>query len=366
MLTRLLEGIAVLLGAVIGGVAMALVAGLGLHRDAPPSLVALSAWLLVFGPPVLAAFLSPRNKGTAFGLSSTLWAVLLFLGVPLYFPGERADALVTGLSLGLGDSSGWTRGLAERVPEPALATPDQPLAATLTETVLPPPPALDDHQIALPYEGEGRRLVVDLAIDHGTRSREIQLLLDTGATYTTLPTSMLRELGLEPKPGDPTMTLHTANGEREAKIVLLDRLWLGDLAVEGVAIATCDPCASDEVSGLLGLNVTGGYNLMIDADRREVVFTRRADFSRHLDIKPFLQVGATVRRLPGQVKVEARVTNNAPRPVSSATVSIHCGEDTWLVDVPAIDPGTTGTAERRLPIHEPCDRYQVGLQAASW
>jgi len=31
-----------------------------------------------------------------------------------------------------------------------------------------------------------------------------------------------------------------------------------------------------------------------------------------------------------------------------------------------IAAGERGTAERRLPAHVPCERYQVGLHAADW
>ncbi|MFK7930322.1 MAG: TIGR02281 family clan AA aspartic protease, partial [Myxococcota bacterium] len=304
----------------------------------------------------------------AFGTALAAWSIGIFLAVPIYFPQERASALLTGLSFGNPDAGPLAKFVANAIPdEPALSEPRAPVAETLIDTPLPPPrTTLKDDQIALPYEGDGRRLSVEIAIQQDGKSRELHFLLDTGATYTTLPTNLLAELGIHPSPDDPSITLHTANGERDARIVLIDKVWLGDLALEGVAVATCDQCASEHNVGLLGLNVTGGYNLAINADRREVVFTRRADYSRHLDVKPFVDVGATVTRLPGRVTVEARLENSANRTVQASQASIHCEDTTWLVDIGPVAPGATESASRSLPAHDACERYQVGLHAATW
>lgn len=367
-MTRIVPILAVILGSLCALLTLATFAGLGLHRDGSPVAVALSAVILVCVPPIFAAIPFKLSRPTALGVALAVWSLAIFFALPVYFPQERTEALITGLSFGSPEAFPFAKAIAGVVPEePTLAEPASPMAETLVDEPTPPPKTpLLDHQIALPYEGDGRRLSVEIVVDQGTDSRELHFLLDTGATYTTLPSSLLAEMGIRPKPSDPTITLHTANGEREARIVLVDKVWLGDLALEGVAIATCDQCASDDNVGLLGLNVTGGYNLTIDADRREVVFTRRQDYSRHLDIKPFVDVSATVTRLPGRVSVEARLTNEADRTVVSSQASVHCRDETWLVDLGPVPPGETTAASRRLPAHEPCDRYQVGLHAANW
>lgn len=363
-----LQGLIAALGCIPALLAMAILAGLGLHREAAASAIATSTVAIVLGPPILAALLVPQRAAAVFGGVAAGWGALIITVVPVYFPGERDDALVTGLSLGSNDLGGMARAVTDAIPPgPDIAEPETPVAESLVAQPAPAPATrLAAHEIALPYEGDGRRLSIEVAVEHGDEMRELQLLLDTGATYTTLPASILRDLGVRPDPDAPVLTLHTAAGEREARVVLIDRLWLGDLPTDGVAIAVCDACASDDTAGLLGLNVTGGYNLNIDADRHEVVFSRRAAFSRHLDIKPFIDVGATVRRLSGRVSVEASLTNDAPRTVESARTSIHCREETWLVDLGPAGPGEEVRARSRLPRHEPCERYQVGLHSAHW
>ena len=77
-------------------------------------------------------------------------------------------------------------------------------------------------------------------------------MLDTGATYTTLPSGVLLRLGRMPPTEAPRLTLNTANGERSAQVVLVDRVWLGDLHLDGVAVTSCEDCASSDNAGLLG------------------------------------------------------------------------------------------------------------------
>lgn len=209
-------------------------------------------------------------------------------------------------------------------------------------------------------------MTVDITVEHGGRAHEFVMLLDTGATFTTLSSRHLEQLGLRPASDSPTITLQTAGGEREANLLLLDRLWLGDLPMDGIAIATCEACASEGIAGLLGLNVTGGFNLSIDADHQEVVFTRRGDYSRHLDIKPFVDIGATIQQLGDRVRARPWLQNRSPRDLRDATISLRCGEEAWKVPLGPIAAGERGTTERRLPAHTPCDRYQVGLHAADW
>ncbi len=357
-------------GALPGAMAYAAMLGLGLHRHAEPWVISLCATILVFGPPMAAAAVALRARAPIFGLLVAAWSVALLAAMPVYFPGERRQAVVTGMSL-VNPSENWeslARQVAENLPEePLLAKAEVPEATEYEEPALPPAGPLSDHEIALPYEGAGRRLSLPVSFQQGGRTVEREMMVDTGATYTTLPLSVLAELGVEPGPNDPTIVLHTANGEREARVVLVDAIWLGDLKVEGVAIATCEACASSETVGLLGLNVTGNYNLTIDADRREVVFSQRTDRNRRLDVSPFTELAASLSRYPGgRIEVEVTLDNRSSRAIEAATAEIRCNDATWTVDLQRTEARATMDVRRRLPEHEPCDRYQVALLSASW
>jgi len=344
--------------------------GLGIHRHASPWAISAAATALVFGPPLAVSAAHSKGRLERLAASLLIWPVALWLCLPVYFAGERNAAVASGIALIGGGKhfNSMAQAIANGLPEePVLARPELPEAAAMTVEVLPPPAPLAPNQIALPYEGEGRRLSVPVVFEHGNLTREVYMMLDTGATYTTLSAEVLNSLGVSIGADSPSIRLHTANGEREAQVVLLDRIWLGDLAIDGLAIATCEQCASSDSVGLLGLNVASGFNFTIDADRREVIFNARTSHDRKLDIKPFSDLDAAFTRYPGgRIEVEASLRNESVRTIAAAQASVHCGQNTWTLDLLTIPPGEIGYARRRLPEHNGCDSYEIALEKALW
>ena len=170
-----------------------------------------------------------------------------------------------------------------------------------------------------------------------------------------------------PPPGAPVLTLNTANGPRDAEVTVVDRVWLGDLSLEGVAITGCEDCASSDASGLLGLNVAGAFNITIDADRREVVFSLRERHDRNLDVRPFTDLDGRFVRYPGGwVELSLDVANRGPRPILRAETKVACGDEAWIVDVSDVPAGETRLVTRRLPVHRGCDGYRLSLERAWW
>lgn len=344
--------------------------GLGVARQGDAMAVSLSSAGLVFGPAVLVGMASRHRRLSKVAIVQLVWATAVFLSMPVYFPGERREAVATGLSVVMGDPDGSdvARSVADVLPdEPEVSVAQVPEARPVELEVLPPAKPLDAHEIALPYEGEGRRLSVPVVFEHNGRTVETFMMLDTGATYTTLPMSVLDALGLVPNAGDPELTLHTANGERTARVKLLDRVWLGDLDLDGVAITACEDCASEDNAGLLGLNVTGGYNITIDADRREVIFSRRATFNRRLDVRPYARLqGRFVQYAAGRVEAAMTLDNTSDRPIASATARVSCGDDSWVLPLGQVASRAVADVRRRLPSHPRCDSYQLELHEADW
>lgn len=344
--------------------------GLGLHRHGSPWAVSGAATVAIFLPSVLVMLAAPRERFAAFAGSAAVWTLAGLLVLPVYFPGERRDAVTTGLSLMLGAGS-WddlARTVADTLPEePSLATPELATATEIQPAAPLPAQDLGDHQIALPYEGEGRNLAIPVVFRAGDREIEVMMMLDTGATYTTLSDDVLDRLGLVPSDGDPVLRLHTANGERDAHVLLVDQVWLGDLDLRGVAITTCDACSSKDTAGLLGLNVAGAFNMAIDADRREVTFSRRTTFDRKLDVKPWLGLDATFARYPGgRVEVTVDLSNRSDRAVAGATATVRCGDKRFAVDLGDPAPGEVRAIRRKLPPHEACASYEISLENGHW
>lgn len=139
-------------------------------------------------------------------------------------------------------------------------------------------PAEEGDEQAAPAEGEivletrrqGASHAVILAVegDNGKRVQRV-LLLDTGADYVVLPTSLIPQLGI-PASALSTQPVQTANGRVEAQLGKLAAVWIGERRVEGVDAAFI---ADDRLgnSGLLGMSLLGRFRVTIDDEHNRVV-----------------------------------------------------------------------------------------------
>ena len=372
VLNYLLITLGFVIAMLMAGLAYASLLGLGIHRHGDPIAVALSATVLVFGPSLLASAMRERSRTLTFSGILAGWSLGLLLCIPLYFPGERTESLRSGLGLALEKTeyAHMADQIANYLPdEPKLSEPQAQLATALVLPKPPPEHRLEDdsNTITLPFEGEGSRLSVPVVFEHEDQSLEIDMMLDTGATYTTLPMRLVRRLGIEVSSNAPVLELHTANGKRTAQVVLVDRVWLGDLRLDGVALTICDDCASDDTAGLLGLNVSASYNMSIDSDRKEVAFSLRHDLNRKLDVKPFVELDASFIRYPGnRIEVKVELDNFSPRSIDEARALILCRDERWVMALQNVAPYKRDEIRRRLPEHDPCESYQVSLEQALW
>ncbi len=227
----------------------------------------------------------------------------------------------------------------------------------------------EGDQVILPYEGEGRSLRIPVEIEgRGGRSLDLAMVFDTGATFTTLDRGTLRALGISVPNDAPTLRFQTAGGERESQLVLVDRLWVGGLAVDGVTVGVCDDCASDDSAGLLGLNVSRRFKVTVDQERHELVLEPRIgpqDASH--DVLPWVELGATATRFPdGRVEVGVRLANHSHRDLDEAEVTVSCGEG-WAVPIGPVAAGEEGETTMSLGLGTRCaEGYTVALSRALW
>lgn len=361
-----LSTLAFVLGLAPAGVALAAMVGLGVLRSLGPVQIALGAAVIVVLPIVgLHAALGRKEWSAAAAV--WLWPIGLLMTLPGYFPGEVAGAIGSGFGLVV---AGWgpdaTSRAAQfgrelRVPQGAVAPP---LAASPPPPCTPAATALASDQVALPYEGQGHSLTVPIQFG----DTELAMLFDTGATLTTLNRRALTRLGIT-VPGDaPEIAFRTANGERSVRLVLVPRVWVGGLPVEGVTVGVCEQCADESTAGLLGLNVSGQFLVTVDTVRKEVGFqAREGRQDRLVDVGPWLSVSATARLWPdGRVEVDVSADNQASRAIAEAGVGIHCGSQDFVATLLDIAPHAKATTVVRLPSGTDCDAYSVTLDHAYW
>ena len=121
--------------------------------------------------------------------------------------------------------------------------------------------------------------------------REVKFLFDTGATFTTLDTKTAEAIGLDFSQATVRIIAQTANGIVTRNVLLLPELDIGGYGVRNVAVIQCDNCRSDELVGLLGLNVTREFSTNISAEGQQLTLTpSKSGLGRVLSIKAFLAV----------------------------------------------------------------------------
>lgn len=344
--------------------------GLGVLRAAHPTLVSAAALVLIVLPVLgVSSFFRARALGLALGLF--LWPPALLVGLPLYFPGERGEALAAGLgvmtaALGLPIEPALALAVDRRLPG-VQSRPPLPTAAPEAEPVVPPPHALDEDEVVLPYEGEGRSLFVPLSLEGPAGAEEVWMIFDTGASFTTANAATLAALGVRVPEDAPELTVQTANGDRITRLALIDRVWIGGLPVEGVTVGLCEECAHDRSVGLLGLNVSGRFLVTVDQARHELVLKRRSGLdNRALDIAPWVDVSAVATRFgDGRAEVKVTMTNRAPRAARELVATITCGE-AYEARLARLGAGQQGEVTVALPVTARCLGYTVALGSATW
>jgi clan AA aspartic protease (TIGR02281 family) len=113
------------------------------------------------------------------------------------------------------------------------------------------------HAITLTLEGE-----------NGKRVQQV-LLLDTGADFVVLPSSLIGPLAI--RPSDlRRQSVQTANGTVDAQLGTLAAVWLGDQRIPGIKTAFIDDARLGG-NALLGMSVLGRFRVTIDDDNNQVV-----------------------------------------------------------------------------------------------
>lgn len=262
--------------------AFSTVAGLGLDQNLPSPIAILGA-ICVVALPVLGLASMLGSSGIAHAASLGIWSLAILTALPNYFPERREDAARIGIHFFTSafEAPSQTQAVDAGLAILTLLGPEPPptlRAERIVDDASPPELDVAQHNKAndsdakrerdpkttwIPYHGEGQAIVIPAHTDGPNFGDELNFVFDTGATLTTLSQNALRVLGITVPADAPIVTLRTAAGELEAKLVLVDAIWLDEELVEWVTVAVCEYCANDATDGLLGLNVS--------RDRKSVV-----------------------------------------------------------------------------------------------
>lgn len=99
-------------------------------------------------------------------------------------------------------------------------------------------------------------------------------LVDTGASYTTISSSLAHELGIEGLDKRPRVRFRAASGDIDAPLVKVGSLRIHDAYVEDLTVAVCDTCGDGLIDGLLGLNFLQRFKVEIDGGSGKLLFMK--------------------------------------------------------------------------------------------
>ncbi|HYN77283.1 MAG TPA: retropepsin-like aspartic protease, partial [Lamprocystis sp. (in: g-proteobacteria)] len=124
-------------------------------------------------------------------------------------------------------------------------------------------PAGTPGEVVLETQRIGASRAVTLTLE-GESGRRVQrvLLVDTGADYVVLPTSVIAQLGIAPQDLQQRQ-VQTANGPTDAMLGTLPAVWLKEQRVTGVAVAFIDDSRLGG-NALLGMSLLGRFRVTID------------------------------------------------------------------------------------------------------
>ena len=135
--------------------------------------------------------------------------------------------------------------------DPSFADEAEQLARTVNRST---------EEVVIPFDP--RTNVIDATVS--VSGANVSFVVDTGATTTTIPSAIARQLGVL-SPSNPRTQVETAGGRIEGEIVLLPWIQIGSIRVTRVRAIVLDlPGTRLQDRGLLGMNVLRRLDFQID------------------------------------------------------------------------------------------------------
>ena len=235
-----------------------------------------------------------------------------------------------------------------------------------------------DRALSVPFTDEGTAILMDATFIGPSGTTTLPYLFDTGASFTTISTSVANKLGIVVPEDAPMLTFNTASGPRESRMVFLPALKLGTIEIKGLLVSVCDGCVNERHQGLLGHNVMREFFAQIDFRNQRMVLLPRVGQqkpNRAYDIEPVveLRVEGTAEVWLGRVRWVVRVHNRGTVAIKDVVPVVRFADGPVLrgKTIDEIAPGAIGRSlvEGRATIDGKGDskgHYTLGLVEAFW
>ena len=167
--------------------------------------------------------------------------------------------------IALEDKEAARRSLLLVLQDPDVGAQAQVMLAELTIAS----PGIDDTRprdssagvVGIALHRRGNHFIVDAS---PASNRNIQLLIDTGASLTMLKADVFEHLGIPYTDSGRSGIFNTANGQVRAPIYILDFLAVGDWQVNQLEVGVLPGFGGSDIDGLLGMNFLSHFQFFID------------------------------------------------------------------------------------------------------
>ena len=125
----------------------------------------------------------------------------------------------------------------------------------------------------IPLMASGRHFLAPVKAGDKETAR---LLIDTGASLTTMPSQLLLELKRKKQAARVGhVELKTANGFRFSPLYRIKSFQIGEYILKDLEVAALDMGSGESADGLLGMNVLSQFMFQIDQDRQALILIPR-------------------------------------------------------------------------------------------
>lgn len=120
------------------------------------------------------------------------------------------------------------------------------------------------RKASIPFEKSGNVVIVPVTLNN---RQTVNLVVDTGASFTLISQSLARDLDIDLSRNRKTMPFHTANGVVDAPLTTLDSIAVGGMEIKNLTAAVHDATPDIHAAGLLGLNFLSNFRMDIDTQK---------------------------------------------------------------------------------------------------
>ena len=113
----------------------------------------------------------------------------------------------------------------------------------------------------IPFKITDPVIVVNVLVRGSKNTKLIKMVVDTGASITSIPSDIALSIGIDPTNPIKRIEIITASGTEYVPIVMVPCVQFLGFSLKNVEIACLNLPPQSTVSGLLGLNILRKFNL---------------------------------------------------------------------------------------------------------